>query len=69
MATRKAKGYRLEVTFVNGTKGFRDYEGFTEEQLRRKLKAFGGKWTEGIKKVHSMKPHEWDQEYFAVSIK
>lgn len=68
MATRKATGYRLEVTFVNGTKGFRNYEGFTEEELRRKLKALGGKSTEGIKIVHSMTPHEWHQEYFQATI-
>jgi hypothetical protein len=68
MATRKAKGYRLEVTFVNGTRGYRNYEGFSQDQLRRKLKALGGKWTEGIKEVHSITAHEWDQEYSGVSV-
>ena len=62
------QGLRLEVTFKDGTRGFRNYEGFTEQQLRRKLKALGGKWTEGIKEVHSITPHEWDQESVAVGI-
>lgn len=62
MATRTARGLRLEVTFINGTKGFRNYEGFTEAQLQKKLKALGGKFSEGIREVHSIKPHEWHQE-------
>lgn len=68
MASKKAKGFRLEVTFVDGTHGFRNYEGFSEEQLRRKIKALGGKSTEGIKVVHNLQPYEWNQEYIGVSV-
>jgi hypothetical protein len=68
MTVKKAKGYRLEVTFVDGTRGFRNYEGFTKEQLSKKLKALGGKFTEGIRQVHSIESYEWDQESIGAGI-
>lgn len=68
MAIKKATGLRLEVTFTNGTRGFRNYQDCTEEQLRTRLKALGGKWTEGIKEVHSITQHEWEQEYMQVRL-
>jgi len=68
MAIRQVKGFKLEVTYKDGTRGTRLYDGFTEEQLRKKLKALGGKVSEGIREVHSITPWEWDQEYIMVSI-
>jgi hypothetical protein len=67
MAVRRAKGFRLEVTLMNGQRTFRNYEFETEEQLSKKLRALGGERTDGIRVVHTITPHEWDQEYMAVS--
>ena len=66
MAIRKAKGFRLEVTLMNGERAFRNYELDTEEKLAKKLRALGGERTDGIRVVHAIMPHEWDQEYTAV---
>lgn len=68
MPVRKAKGYILEVTFIDGTRGIRKYDGFTEEQLRKRLQALGGTKRELIREVHSMTYAEWDQEYMEVRI-
>jgi hypothetical protein len=67
LAIRKAKGFRLEVTLMNGERTFRNYEFETEEQLAKKLRALGGERTDGIRLVHKITPHEWDQEFTVVT--
>lgn len=68
MATKKVEGLRLEVTNIFGEREVRLFEGFTEDQLRRKLKALGGRHSEGIKEVHSITRHEWVKEYFEIRL-
>ena len=66
MPTKLVQGLRLEITYYDGSRRFVNYEGFTEESIRRHLKALGGKHYEGVKEVHSIEKHEWIKEYFAV---
>lgn len=67
MAIRKAKGFRLEVTLLNGERAFRNFE-MTRDQLQVKVLDRIGRFNPGFKEVHSVNPHEWEQEYMSVNL-
>lgn len=69
LPTRKAKGFRLECEFADGTTGFTNIEAKSEEILRAEVKALGGRKWIGIEKVLLIEPHEWDQEYYPFTLK
>ena len=68
LPTRKAVGFRLKCDFTDGTTGFTNIEAKSAESLMANVKALGGKGRNGIKKVISIKPHTWDQEYYEFNL-
>jgi len=67
LPTYKAKGFRLEVVLTTGEGAISEIEAASEEKLRVKLTALGGKGYEGIQEVLSIEPITFDQKYYPMS--